>query len=259
MRFSKILGLCAAVVLGAATPALLAEDVKPDAKADAKADAKPDDSPGPVDTEGTEAQSLAKKLHVAPNWRPKKSTVDLTYTFKDEPELLDWKWKGTDKVEYAKGGPKEANAISGLEIGVASSGTALGLLDPVEFNGDFTIDCTMKALFNGGSSDLVFLVGVKNNDAIGVRWGDQLVRLKRGSVTAIGKNAPSQEKWNRQSVMTIKIVRTGDEIQTWLNKMEQPKKKLTHKELDGKIGLLLSSNLRVKIQTLKVSGGIAKP
>jgi len=246
----NFVGTVVAIALGAACPVILAQDEGKDQK---------DDSPGAIDTESAEAKALAKKLHVTANWRPKKSTIDLTYTWKDEPELTDWKWKGADKCEYAKAGPQEENPIAGLEVGVSSSGSAVGLLDGVEFNGDFTIEWTLKALYNAGSSDLVFLVGVHKNEGIGVRFGDQLVRLKSGGISAITKNEPSRDKFALMKINTVKIVRTGDEIQTWLNKVEQPKKKLSKKELDGKIGLLCASNMRIKIQKLTVSGSIAKP
>jgi hypothetical protein len=242
---TRLAWVLASALLAGSAPVLLAQE---------KAD-----PPEAVDTSSDEAKSLEKKLHVPGNWRSKAGTVDLTYAFAEESELLDWKWQGQDKVAYAKPGPKEPNPISGLECTVSSEGTALGLLDPVEFIGDFTIEWTIKASFFGTSSELVFLVGSKGSDGIGVRWGSQLVRMKKGKLSPITQDAPSQDRFAMQKVVDVKLVRVGDELQVFLNKIAGTKKKFARKELDGKIGLLISTNLRVKVKRFHITGAIVKP
>lgn len=221
---------------------------KPTGKKDEKPGEKKEDKDD-VDTESLEAKTLAGKLHVPPNWRPKSGTVDLSYTLNDDPQMLDWKFQGCDKAEQTTGG---------LEVGVSSSGTGFGLLDAVEFKGDFTIQISVTLDHYGPSTDVMFLVGVKGSDAIGLRYGDQYVRLKSGKMSRITTNPPSQDKFALGKLVELKIVRKGEELQTWINKMERPRKKLTKKELDGKVGFYGATNLRMRISSYKVQGVIDK-
>ena len=249
------------------------EGAKPDEKkAEPKKDAPKDD----VDTDCLEARVLASKLHVSPNWRPASSSVDLTYLFAGEPELLDWKVTGADKAELAdgtprgpggpggpgrkggggKGGGPPAVPDKGLVFTVGSSSQALCLLTPVDLCGDFTLEAEVKLSQFGSSADLVFLVGVHGNEAVGVRYGDQFVKVKGASISALSKNAPSAEKFMERKPVVVKLARSGDELRTWINGIEKGSRKLSRKELDGKVGFLAAANVRVALMRVHVQGTI---
>lgn len=208
------------------------------------------DAPKPdaVDTDSVEAKALAGKLHVPANWRPASSSIDVFYAFSEEGHLLDWKWTGADKTECS----------GGLEVGVKSDGCAIGLLDGLEFTGDLEINATVKFLYLGPGTDFALLVGVKGSDAAGVRWGDQYVKVKKGRLSALTKNEPSKDKFALQKTVEIKLVRKGDELQAWLNKIEKPSHKFAKKELDGRIGFLFANNARVQITSYSAKGPIDK-
>ncbi len=209
---------------------------------------KKDEAKEPTDLESLAAKSLAAKLHVPPNWKAKEGTVDLLYAFHEEPQLLDWKIQGADKAEIS----------GGLELGVGSAGTAFALLSPIELKGDFEVEVALQLLHMGPSSDFAFVVGQHGNDAIGIRYGDQYVKIHNGKLTPITNNQPSQDKFAIQKAVDLKIVRKGDELQTWINKMERPKKRFTKKELDGKIGFMIATNVRMKLTSVHVTGVIDK-
>src|SRR5262245_29484240 len=208
------------------------------------------DAPKPdtVDTESIEAKTLAGKLPVPPTWRPASSSVDLSYFFGEEPQLLDWKWTGADKTALA----------GGLEVGVGSDGTAIGLLEGLEWNGDLEIETTVKFLFMGPGTDFVLLVGAKGSEAVGARWGDQYVKVKKGRISAVTKNESSKDKFALQKTVELRLVRKGDELRTWVNKVERPSHKFSKKELDGKIGLLIGNNGRLNVTSFHVKGSIDK-
>ncbi len=199
-----------------------------------------------VDLGSLEARALAAKLHVPANWRPATRTVDILYAFSEEPHLLDWKLKGHDKAEVS----------CGLEVSAGSAGTALGLLDAIYLAGDATIEATFTVIHMAPSSDLCILVGVHGNEAIGVRWGDQLVRVKGARISALTKDTTAQDKFAYNKPVDVKVERKGDELTTWVNKMEGARRKLSKKELDGRVGFLLASNVRARISSFRVSGAI---
>jgi hypothetical protein len=279
MKLSRAIpALLVAALAGATAPLVFADDppkaepagepapAPPEKPADKPAE-KPADKPQEpaapppdnVDTDSPQAKSLEKKLHVAPNWRPQSYRVDLSYKFANPLELQDWKFQGADRAEFAGPGRKEPAPLSGLEVTVSSGSTALGLLDPVEFNGDFTIELTAKLTFFAPSSDLVFVVGAKGSDAVGLRFGDQFVKVKKGSVSALSPGLQGPDRWSMNKHVDLKLVRKGDELQVFINKAEGPKRKFARKELDGKVGVLLSANARLKISRFRIEGGIVKP
>jgi hypothetical protein len=208
------------------------------------------DAPKPdaVDTESIEAKTLAGKLHVPPNWRPASSSVDLSYFFSEEPQLLDWKWTGADKTALS----------GGLEVGCGSDACAIGLLEGLEWNGDLEVEATVKFAFMGVTTDFALLVGVKGSEAVGARWGDQYVKVKKGRISAVTKNEPSKDKFALQKVVEIRLVRKGDELRTWINKVERPSHKFSKKELDGRIGFLFANNARVNVTRFTAKGAIDK-
>lgn len=252
LAFATLLALASAT----ATQRLVAQD--PPAEP-SKAPAA--ESSDPIETTSPEAKKLAEKLHVAPNWRGKSGTVDLTYGFGSrKAELLeDWKFAGLEKSDLEGPKNKEPNPTSGLDLAAGSSGSGTAILDAVELLGDFTIDVQLKVSFMGPSSDLVFLVGVHDNEALGFRYGQQLVRVKKSGVTAITKDAVSLDKFASSKTVNVKIVRKGDELSSSINGSTVSKKTFTYKDLDGKIGLLLSSNIRIRVTKLEVKGAIAIP
>jgi len=73
------------------------------------------------------------------------------------------------------------------------------------------------------------------------------------------RDAPNQDRFAISKIVELKIVRTDDELQVTINKVDGPKKKFAKKELDGKIGFLISTNARVKIKRLRITGTVVKP
>jgi hypothetical protein len=99
---------------------------------------------------------------------------------------------------------------------------------------------------------------VKGSEAIGARWGDQYVKVKKGHISAVTKNESSKDKFALQKVVELRLVRKGDELQTWINKVERPAHKFSKKELDGRIGLLFGNNARVTVTRYTAKGAIDK-
>jgi hypothetical protein len=203
-----------------------------------------------VDTESLEAKTLAGKLHVPPNWRPKLGTVELSYGFHEEPQLLDWKWQGADRCEPTG---------SGLELGLGSSACAVGLLESVELAGDFELNLSVNITWASPANDFIILFGVKKGgEGFGLRYGNQFVKVKGDKIYKITKNEPASGKFGLDRTVDMRIVRKGDEIRTWINKVDAGSQKYKKKELDGKVGLLAGYNMRLRVSKFDVKGVIDK-
>ena len=111
----------------------------------------------------------------------------------------------------------------------------------------------------GPSSDLIFLVGVHGTDAIGLRYGQQFVKVKKTGVSAVTHDTVALDKFSSSRTVNLKIVRKGDELSSSLNGAPAVKKSFTYKDLDGKVGFFLGSNLRIRITKLELKGSIAIP
>jgi hypothetical protein len=270
-----------AIALSLATTPLLFADDGPDApkgadekKGDDKKDDKKDENKkddGASDLDALTAKALAGKLHVPASWNGKDGTVDLTYDFSHEDQLADWKVAGADKVdltdgkESAKGargkgakggGGGGAPGTPGLRISVSSDALATAILDPIELKGDFTIETTLRLAQFGPSCDFVFLVGFKGKEATGIRFGDQYVKVGARGITAITHNTPSIDKFTSHAPVKLKIQRKGNELKTWIDGIERPAKTLAAKDLDGKVGILASNNVRVIVARFQLKGAI---
>jgi hypothetical protein len=219
-----------------------------------------------------EAKILEGKLHTPPRWDSKTGMVDLIYEFGSENELLDWAVSGADRADLTdpkadrprpgrnknKADAPPPREKGGLRLGVGSDGVATAVLQPIDLKGDFTIEATIRVPICGPSGEIVFLFGVHGADGTGARFGDQLVKVHGSALSPITKNKPSIDKFLTKTPVTVKLVRAGDEIKLSINGVDHGSKKLAPKDLDGKVGFLTASNVRIVIDRVRVHGTIDK-
>ena len=261
-RLAAALATLLALAAASATSQLAAQDAGgKGGNAPVVSSTDPAGASDPIETDSPEAKKLADKLHVAPNWRGKSGTVDLLYPFglKKTEHLDDFKFSGLDKAEFEGPKKKEPNPTTGLDLAASSNGAGTAILDAVECLGDFSLEATLKVSFMGPSSDLVFLVGIHGTDALGLRYGQQFVKVKKGGVSNLSHNQVVLDKFAMSRTVTVKIVRKGDDLSSSIDGSEVAKKTFTYKDLDGKVGFLLSSNVHIRINKLELKGSIAMP
>jgi hypothetical protein len=224
------------------------DDKKPD-------DKKPDDAKKDDKKEGPdEGKLLEKKCHVPTGWDAAKHSVNLTYDFSDLVMKQDWKFDGLDRAVVGS----EATSKH-MELAVSTGGKGSAMLDSFDLTGDFTVTFSLKITYRAPSSSFFLVVGGKNGAAIGLLWGDQFVKvMKGGRLAPITKNDPTDTAFAVGKQVEVKVVRTGDDLQVTLAGEARPKVHFKKKELDGKVGLLLDTSLRVELTTLKVEGVIGK-
>jgi hypothetical protein len=237
------LALASALALAPAA-ALLAQDApKPDAP-------KPD---APTDEQ---AKILEKKLHVPSGWNAEKKTVDLTYDFSDQNQKKDWKFEGFDRVIFADEIKEKA---VGMELAAGSGVFGFATLDPVEFVGDYTIEVTAKQSYKQSAAMLAYLFGAKSSDSFAALYGDQFLKIKKSNqILTVTKNDCSADLFNGAREIKWKAVRTGLELEVFLNGDSKQKHKFGKKDLDGRVGFYAADQCRFLITSLHVTGVIAK-
>jgi hypothetical protein len=205
-----------------------------------------DDRAPQVDTDSPVALALRELLHVPYVLRDGK--VDATYAFASAAEDSDFETAGFDKAEVNDVQSWGRGGID-LELGVGSQRMAR-LAHVLALAGDFQIDLTMWLNHSSGRSSLVFTLGNK----IGVRWGQQIVKLsKSGGGRPLAGQEPDRTIFREERLVTVRITRVGDALTVMCNGRKVAEKTLKPGELDGRFGLI-ATDLRMIITDLRIQG-----
>lgn len=207
--------------------------------------------PASSDDDRIISDALKERLHAYHNVRD--GVLDVTYQFSDVGEAQDFQGRGWDKFEINKVNGMADGHLSGpvdLELGAGSRGLGV-LTHVVDLAGDFEVDVTLWTAVSGQLSEVVFLCGKQ----IGVRWGGQLVQVKKGGgVKPLG---PETDRicYKAESEVSVKMTRRGDTLEVKLNGTRVAQKAFKPGELDGPFGLF-AGNVRIVITSLRIKGKV---
>lgn len=193
--------------------------------------------------------ALRELLHVQPRLRA--GVADITYAFESDAERLDFEMRGFDKAEInAVHGAASGHTASGvdLELGAGSRATAR-LQHVLDLAGDFEIDMNVWVGHSSGRSNFMMIMG-----KVGVRWGEQLVKLTRSSMKPLGPE-PDRMAFREERDVNIKMIRRGDELKVLLNGRQVACKTFEPSDLDGKFAIVMG-DLRLIVTSLRINGKV---
>lgn len=199
-----------------------------------------------VDTTSPVAMALRDLLHVSHVLSDGK--VDATYDFSEQGQEADFQMVGFDKAEINPVNGSHTYATD-FELGAGSRG--LGRLAHVlPLAGDVQVEFTLWLNHSTTRSNLVFMLG--NN--VGVRWGQQLVKVSRsGSMRPLTRGEPDRTIFREERRVQVKLTRIGDTLGVECNGRRVAQKTFKPGELDGRFGLI-ASDLRIVITDLRIRG-----
>jgi hypothetical protein len=220
---------------------------------------EPTPEPGPAassgepadDTDKIISDALKERLHA--HHSVHDGVMDVSYQFSDTGEAQDFQGRGWDKFEINKVNGVADGHLSGpvdLELGAGSRGLGV-LTHVVDLAGDFEIDVTLWTAVSGQLSEVVLLCGKQ----VGVRWGGQLVQVKKGGgVKPLG---PETDRicYKAESEVSVKMIRRGDTLEVKLNGTRVAQRAFKPGELDGPFGLF-AGNVRIVITSLRIKGKV---
>jgi hypothetical protein len=209
-------------------------------------------SPSPSAEEEGDAVMIAalrELLHVQPRLRA--GVADINYAFDSDAERLDFEMRGFDKAEInAVHGAASGHTASGndLELGAGSRATAR-LQHVLDLAGDFDIEMNVWVGHSSGRSNFIMIMG-----KVGVRWGEQLVKLTRSSMKPLGAE-PDRMAFREERDVNIKMIRRGDELKVLLNGRQVACKTFEPEDLDGKFAIVMG-DLRLVVTSLRINGKV---
>ncbi len=199
-----------------------------------------------VDTTSPVAAALRDLLHVS--YTLHDGRVEAGYDFSEQGQAADFLTAGFDKAEINPVNGSHAYATD-LELGVGSRG--LGRLAHVlPLTGDVQVEFTLWLNHSTTRSNLVFMLG----DHVGVRWGQQLVKVSRsGAMRPLTRGEPDRSIFRGERKVQVKLTRAGDTLGVEVDGRRVAQKTFKPGELDGRFGLI-ASDLRVIITDLRIHG-----
>lgn len=199
-----------------------------------------------VDTTSPVALALRDLLHVSHVLSDGK--VDARYDFSEQGQEADFQMVGFDKAEINRVNGSHAYSTD-FELGAGSRG--LGRLAHVlPLAGDVQVEFTIWLNHSTTRSNLVFMLG--NN--VGVRWGQQLVKVSRsGAMRPLTRGEPDRTIFREERKVTVKLTRVGETLTVECNGRRVAQKTFKAGELDGRFGLI-ASDLRLIVTDLRITG-----